>query len=221
MEYKINNVSSEAVKKATGKSWNEWLEQIDEAGGKKLSHKEIVAYLKSHFKISGWWQQMVAVGYEHARGKRVVGETADSGFQMGAQKMIPVPKKKLWDFMTSKEGLKLWIGETNNFELKKGSTFETKTGTTGEIRSFKDEDKIRLTLTPKGMNHQTTLQVSLFCPRNTRAKTNLRFHHEKLPSSKEREEMKRHWKKVLSEIAQKTALLVSMGIESSGKEQNF
>jgi hypothetical protein len=30
---------------------------------------------------SGWWRQSIAVGYEQARGKRQVGETANAGYQ--------------------------------------------------------------------------------------------------------------------------------------------
>jgi hypothetical protein len=34
-------ISSEAVRKATGRTWAEWLRLLDKAGAKKMAHGEI------------------------------------------------------------------------------------------------------------------------------------------------------------------------------------
>jgi len=80
MPESINNISSIAVKKATGKSWDDWVKAIDNLGGEKLSHKEIarILYDKGYIK-NGWWCQMVTVGYEYAKRRRIVGQTEKSG----------------------------------------------------------------------------------------------------------------------------------------------
>ena len=197
---KINNVSAEAVQKATGKNWDEWLTIIDKTGGEQLSHKEIVTFLGGNYDISPWWQQMITVGYEFARGRRVTGQTSDAGFQIGAQKTVAVSKEKVWDFLLSKKGLPIWLGKIDNMIFKKGTQYLTEDGIKGEIRSILDFQKIRLIYKPKNDNKDTTLQISLSCPRNTRLKTNIRFHHEKLSGTKQRDNMRRHWKKVLDTI---------------------
>ena len=68
---------------------------INDNGGAELDHKGIVALLQGSV-ASAWWRQMVTVGYEHATGRRVLGETADVGFQVGVQKTIPLGREALW-----------------------------------------------------------------------------------------------------------------------------
>ena len=76
------------MREATGRGWEEWLESLDAAGALDWEHKEIVAYLeREHPEVtSGWWRQSIAVGYEQARRKLQVGETADAGYQVGVQR---------------------------------------------------------------------------------------------------------------------------------------
>jgi hypothetical protein len=64
-------ITSEAVEARTGKSWEKWLRLLDQAGAAQLPHKEIAALLARDFGVGPWWRQMVAVGYEQARGLRV------------------------------------------------------------------------------------------------------------------------------------------------------
>ena len=40
---KFSGVSSEAVLAATGRSWDKWLDFLDQLGGAEMSYKEIVA----------------------------------------------------------------------------------------------------------------------------------------------------------------------------------
>ena len=60
---KVDGVSSEAAKKATGYDWAEWKWILDRAGAKSWNHKEIVAYLKDNYELYGWWHQTVTVAY--------------------------------------------------------------------------------------------------------------------------------------------------------------
>src|SRR3954453_23675839 len=85
-EMKLNNISDEPVKKATGKTWLQWLKLLDAAGCKTMDHKQIVAVVSKQFAIGPWWQQMVTVGYEKARGRQK-GERPD-GFSFSLSKTI-------------------------------------------------------------------------------------------------------------------------------------
>ncbi len=40
-------MSDEAVKAKTGKTWKEWFAILDKAGARKLSHQDIVKYLRT------------------------------------------------------------------------------------------------------------------------------------------------------------------------------
>lgn len=87
---RVAGISSEAVRAKTGKGWAEWFTILDGAGAPKLSHPEIATYLYEKRKVPGWWCQMVAVGYEQARGLREKHETS-TGFQASVSKTIEIP----------------------------------------------------------------------------------------------------------------------------------
>jgi hypothetical protein len=67
---KTAGISSAAVKKATGKDWKQWFTLLDKAGARKMPHKDIACLVYEKHQVSGWWAQMVTVGYEQARGLR-------------------------------------------------------------------------------------------------------------------------------------------------------
>lgn len=62
--------SDAAVRVRTGKTWPEWFAFLDAAGAENMTHQQIIAYLIDEHEISSWWQQMVALTYEQARGLR-------------------------------------------------------------------------------------------------------------------------------------------------------
>jgi hypothetical protein len=78
---KLNGISSAAVHKATGRTWEEWLPLLDKTGAKKLPHREIAEVVAGKFAVRPWWSQMVTVGYEQARGLREKHQTA-KGYQV-------------------------------------------------------------------------------------------------------------------------------------------
>ncbi len=203
MTDKINNISSGAVKKATGRDWDGWIRFIDRRGGASMDHRAIVALLAGPGAVqSGWWQQTVAVGYEHKKGKRRTGQTAGAGFQVGVQRAVPLARRALWDLLTSEAGLRVWLGSVRGLRFQPGERFETHDQLCGQIRTVKPTERVRLSWRPRRRKAATTLQLSLSCPRNTRARTTLRFHHEKLRSGAERERMRAHWKAVLERLVE-------------------
>lgn len=64
------DISDEAVLARTGKSWKQWFDLLDEAGATEMSPQEIAAWLSEYYGVGPWWQQMVAVVYQRARGMR-------------------------------------------------------------------------------------------------------------------------------------------------------
>ena len=195
---KLDGISNEAAQKATGHDWAEWISILDKAGAKKWNHKEIVAYLKDTHELSGWWQQTVTVAYEKSKGRRVVGQTADTGFQVGVQKTIPIGLDDAWTLLSSRRGVGCWLGKVGRFTLTEGKTYKTDVGIEGEIRVVKPGNRVRLTWQSPRMKRPATLQIALAA---SGQKTSFRIHLEHLPSQKSREEMKKHWRGILDSLA--------------------
>jgi len=199
---KLNNVSTGAVEQATGRGWGTWIEFIDRRGGVDKDHKQIVTLVRDEGGVdSGWWQQTVTVGYEHAKGRRTTGETGDAGFQIGAQRSIAAGRNALWKLLTSAAGVRVWLGSTRGATFEPGARFSTDDGIEVEIRTVKPAERVRMTWQPAKRKRATTLQITLSCPRNDERHTTVRFHHEKLSSKTERERMRAHWKAVLADLA--------------------
>jgi hypothetical protein len=75
----------EAVERATGRSWDDWLTWMASIGADRLSHHEIASALITELdgKVDnlGWWAQATAVAYEQHVGRRVPGQRPDGTFQ--------------------------------------------------------------------------------------------------------------------------------------------
>ncbi|MCJ8159278.1 DUF4287 domain-containing protein [Sphingomonas sp. LaA6.9] len=84
--------SDQTIAEATGKGWSDWQKLLDDAGAAALSHKEIAAKLKTEHGVPGWWSQMLAVEYERAIGRRVIGQTCTGEFSAAATRTLPVDK---------------------------------------------------------------------------------------------------------------------------------
>jgi len=87
---KYGGISSAAVKRATGKTWREWLALLDKAGAAKLLHRDIVKWLQRNHELPDWWAQMVTVGFEQARGLRLRHQKPE-GFEISVAKTIAAP----------------------------------------------------------------------------------------------------------------------------------
>ena len=198
-EQRYSGVSNEAVRKATGRDWDEWMELLDGLGAREMSHKEIVALAAGPGELAnGWWQQSVAVGYEQARGLRVVGQTSGADFQIGVQKTLRVPPEVAWWLLVEGPWRDAWLGTTDGLELRKGARYSTAEGRWGEVRSVAPGERLRLTWSAPELAQESTLQIYLA---RSGEKTSVRFHQERLSSLEEREMMRTHWRAVLDRLS--------------------
>ena len=127
----------------------------------------------------------------------MIGETKGVGFQIGVSRTIPYPVAQVWELLTSRAGIDLWLGEGAELVPHKGSRYETTDGTSGEVRSFHDEDRIRLTWRPRDWDHDTTVQVAVSAKDG---RTMLRFHQEWLADADERARQREHWQGVMARV---------------------
>jgi len=131
--------------------------------------------------------------------RREVGHTRDAGWEIGVSKTIHRPVGEVWDFVTSPAGIALWLGEGVTLLSEPGAGYETTTGVQGEMRSFRDLDRLRLTWQPADWAHDTTLQLAVRATGTDR--TTLVVHQERLVDASEREQQRRHWQGVVAALA--------------------
>lgn len=133
-----------------------------------------------------------------AVGPRVVGQTQDAGFEIGARKTFSVSPGQAWDLIMSEAGLKLWLGDVGaEFRLAKGQPYQTRDGVEGEVRVVNSGEHLRLTWRPKDWHKASTIQVRLI---PSGGKTVISFHQEQLLGQKQREQMHKRWQKALEDI---------------------
>jgi hypothetical protein len=105
---RLAGVGSDAVFKATGRAWEEWIKLLDRAGAKALPHKDIALMLSRKFDVPNWWSQMVTVGYEQARGLRVVNQKMD-GFVANASRTVATPLGNLYNAWNDPQVRARWL----------------------------------------------------------------------------------------------------------------
>lgn len=105
-------VSDAAVRRATGRDWDEWLALLDAWNAMQKTHAEIARHVSDEYEIDGWWAQSVTVGYERARGMRAIHERPD-GFSVNASKTFPAAVERLFAAFTDENERGTWLGELN------------------------------------------------------------------------------------------------------------
>ena len=108
------------------------------------------------------------------------------------------PLEEVWDFLTSAEGSAVWLGAGVQRLDQPGGAYQTSDGTSGEVRSFRPLDRVRLTWQPEDWSHDSTVQVTV--SRTAAGRTLLRFHQERLADATEREQQRAHWQAVLDAV---------------------
>lgn len=169
---KVAGASSEAVKKATGKGWDEWLKTLDKAGAIELTHKEIARLLHQEHGVSEWWAQSITVGYEQARGLREKHQKAD-GFDISASKTINVPIGGVFGAWNDEKTRRKWLGDVAL-----------------TVRKATKDKSIRITW-DQGAEKGTSVEG--YFTSKGESKTSLSVQHRKLKTAAAGEKMKKYW----------------------------
>ncbi|MBV2167509.1 MAG: SRPBCC domain-containing protein [Bdellovibrio sp.] len=195
---KLGTVTTESVLKATGKSWNQWIDILNKVNAQTWTHKQITDFLKRKYKLSMWWQQGVSAGYEIFIGKRIPGRTLKGDYSIIVTRTFPVDAKKLWKLISSEQGMSLWLQPLSKVQLRIGNSFETEGGAFGEIRTLRAGQRVRLTWQETDWNKSTTVQVWIL-PRKG-DKSVLVFQHEKLVDGRLRAPLRAHWEEAIGAV---------------------
>jgi uncharacterized protein YndB with AHSA1/START domain len=119
---RLAGIGTDAVARATGKAWDQWLAILDKAGAVAMPHKAIASLLSEKFRVPPWWSQMVTVGYEQARGLRKPHQKAD-GFAASASRTVAAGLDRLYGAWADPALRAVWLG---------GAPIEVKRATDGK-----------------------------------------------------------------------------------------
>lgn len=126
-----------------------------------------------------------------------VGKTKDAGWQIGVSRTIAVDLDTAWDYLVSDGGIGVWLGAGVETPLAVGQTYTTDEGASGEVRSIRDHDRVRLTWRPTDRAEPATIQIALA---RAASGCTFRFHTERLADNDDRERMRTHWKAIADRI---------------------
>ena len=101
-------MSDDAMRRGTGRGWEEWFDLLDAWGAADRTHTEIARWVATEHATRGWYAQGVAVGYERASGRRAVGQYAD-GFRISATKTVDASVDRLYDAFLDESIRRLWL----------------------------------------------------------------------------------------------------------------
>jgi uncharacterized protein YndB with AHSA1/START domain len=168
-------MSDGAVQAKTGKTWPEWFAILDKAGAQKMTHQQIVAYLVEEHNMPGWWQQMVTVGYEQARGLRAKHEKPD-GFLISVSKTLGVPAAKAFHAWHDARTRARWLP-----------------GAPMKIRKATPDKSMRVT-----WGEHENLSVDFYA--KGEGKCQVVVQHEKLPNAEAAAQAKAYWGEALGRM---------------------
>lgn len=169
-------MSDDAVKAKTGKNWKQWFTILDKAGGRKLSHQEIVKHLHEEHDVGPWWRQMVTVTYEQARGLRKQHQRPD-GFQISVSRTIAVPLNDLYKAFASEKARRAWLPD-DGLAVRTATANKSIRGAWNEVK--------------------TSLEISFIS--KGAGKSQVVVTHSKLPNAKASGTMKAFWGKALDRL---------------------
>jgi hypothetical protein len=172
---KLAGIGDEAVRAKTGRTWQEWIDVIDKAGGRAMSHQQIGDLLDRKFGVAPWWSQMVTVGYEQAVGKRVRLQKVD-GFAATASKTLKVSAATAFKAFSDPSTRESWL--TDKFTIRKATAPKS----------------LRITW-KDGKSH---VDVNIYAKGPRKAQVSLQ--HSKLASARAANQMKKYWSEALSRL---------------------
>ena len=154
--------------------------------------------MQSTYRVSYWWSQAVVKAFEIEYNLKKIGQTEDIGFQIGVRKTVSISKERIWNYITSEAGVKIWLGKVKEIDFKEGFEYQFLNGLKGKIKVVKQHEQIRLTQEKESWEKLSTIQLRLLS--KNKEKTIISFHQENLPDENARKEMSKHWKEVISVI---------------------
>lgn len=175
-------INTDSIASATNKSWEQWVSEIDAAGGRNMSHTELARKLYDELsgKVDshGWWAQGITVAYEQFIGRRVPGQLANGLFEIAVSKTVQSPRDIMFKTLVA------WLADQKTFNSKQPL-------------------KQRVSETPKRSNWRCDFDDgSKFAATvEGETKSKIVLSHTDIVSKESADDWKKYWKSVLENTA--------------------
>jgi uncharacterized protein YndB with AHSA1/START domain len=106
----LAGLSDATIKAKTGCTWERWVHALDRVDAHEWPHREIAAYCREKYKVSGWWSQWVTTGYERIKGLRAIGQHRGGDYEVNKTKVVAVPIGRLYRAVHDARTRRRWLG---------------------------------------------------------------------------------------------------------------
>jgi hypothetical protein len=171
-------VSDAAMRRASGRSHDEWFVLLDEWGATDRRHPEIARWLRESHAVGGWWAQSITVDYERARGMRERHQMG-RGYSISANRTVAVDADRLLEAFTNPRLRRRWL---------EGASMRQRPTRAARSARFDWPDprsRVVATVTAKGAG-----------------KASVAVQHELLPDAESAERLKGAWREWLGGLKQ-------------------
>ena len=170
--------TNEGVRRATGRSRDEWFAALDGWGAPGRPYRAIAGWLVDEHGLSRWWAQKLVVEYEQERGLREPGIRPGGTFEVTASKTVAAPVDRVYAAVVDGRRRRSWLTD---------GTMSLRTARPGRSARFDWDDG--------------ATRVSVSFAAKGDGKSSVAVAHERLPDAGAAEKAKRLWKERLAALA--------------------
>ncbi len=172
-----------ALERATGRSWEQWLEIFTAQNAKEQDHATIAriarAEMPDDLHNPDWWAQGTAIAYEQHAGLRVPGQSSDGTFRVSASRTLPLDRDA---------ALAAWVDAHGDRSEHLGHA-------SGEVRTSRTDKRSFWRCSLDGAGRIEVATVEKDSDRAT-----ITVGQEGLPTGERIEEWRTHWKTLLAAL---------------------
>lgn len=148
-------VTDAECKAATGRTFQEWFDFLDEKEGLKVGRRESISLMYGE-KQDPWWPTTIYVAYEKHHGVTKKDGLAE-GFTICVTKNIKAPVDKVYTIWNSR--LAEWFEDDARQDLREGGQLSCEGGTKATFTRIRENKDLRMTWEHPGCTTPMTLDV--------------------------------------------------------------
>ncbi|MGE0001802.1 MAG: SRPBCC domain-containing protein [Fimbriimonadaceae bacterium] len=138
-------VTDDACKSATGKSLQEWFEEIDSIEGLSKGRRDTANYIQGKIDTKdGWWPTTIYVEYEAHHGVKKKDGFAE-GYSICCTKGISAPVEKVYAIWTDPEKFTEMFGNNGRQDVKEGGEIVCDAGCKATFTRVRPDKDLRFT----------------------------------------------------------------------------
>jgi uncharacterized protein YndB with AHSA1/START domain len=188
--------TDEAVRAATGKSFDEWFAVLDARGGPGVGRRAINVYLYEECKVDPWWCATLNIRYEAARGV-VEKDGRPKGYTICATKTVAAPLETVWELWASGPALSRWFGADTEADVTDGGSYRNADGDAGVFKRVRPNKDLRFTW--ENPAHAPSLVDVVFQDKG-KGKTGVLVTHDRLQGRAEADGIRAAWGEALDRL---------------------